>query len=139
MATNSTNLKTSDLTKNPFADLKVSSNGDWVYNLGAILGGLWAKNYNERGLAKGEATGQAMLDSMNNEANPLNSVGSNGDMTSKLATNPIDDFDITKLSNPQSESSGDALFKDFSAMMDSNGSGGEGDNAFALWMSKSNG
>ena len=141
MATSNDNLKSSNLTKNPFADFTVSSSGDWAYNLGAILGGLWAKNYNERGLAKGEATGQAMLESMNNEANPLNSVGSTGGLfgsstssSDKAAGNPIDNFDVTSLSSPQSLGSQDALYKSFEEMMNSNGDGSG--NTFALWMTQ---
>lgn len=53
--------KNTDLTSNPFVNWRVSPSGDAMFNLGAVLGGMWAKNYNERGISKGEEEAQSVL------------------------------------------------------------------------------
>lgn len=39
-----------------------SSNNDILYNLGGLLGAIWANNYNQRGIKKGTAEGQNAID-----------------------------------------------------------------------------
>lgn len=53
--------KNTDLTSNPYVNWRVSPSGDAMFNLGAVLGGMWAKNYNERGISKGEEEAQSVL------------------------------------------------------------------------------